>query len=67
MPPVRILLVEDQEDSLTSLARLLRMSGYFVHTARNMTEALQVAAEERFDLLLSDHGLPDGSGLDLSP
>jgi CheY-like chemotaxis protein len=30
-----------------------------------MTDALRIAAEEDFDILLSDIGLPDGSGLEL--
>ena len=30
-----------------------------------MTDALRIAEEEHFDILLSDIGLPDGSGLEL--
>src|SRR2546421_11523500 len=61
----RILLVDDCEEELTPLAKLLRLSGYGVHTATTLHAALEVAADHPCDLLVSDLGLPDGSGLDL--
>ncbi len=61
----RILVVEDHEDTLRSMKLLLRRLGYEVLAAENMTDALQIAEEEQFDILLSDIGLPDGSGLEL--
>ncbi len=66
--PVRtlsILLVEDHEDTLRVIARLLKGLGHAVTTARGVGEALGLASLERFDLLVSDIGLPDGSGLDI--
>jgi two-component system CheB/CheR fusion protein len=62
----RILVVEDHEDTLEILIDLLRGEGYAVKCARSIGEALRVAGAEPFDLLLSDLGLPDGSGLDLA-
>lgn len=62
----RILLVEDHKDTLTIMARLLRSFGYGVTTASSVGEAIQLAKHESFDILLSDIGLPDGSGLDLA-
>ena len=47
------------------IARLLKRLGYAVTTARGVGEALELASRERFDLLVSDIGLPDGSGLDI--
>ena len=47
------------------LARLLRSSGYEVKTAGTVADALQLSASESFDILVSDLGLPDGSGLEL--
>lgn len=44
---------------------LLTRLGYHVLAAENMTDALRIAEEEEFDILLSDIGLPDGSGLEL--
>jgi len=63
--PSRILLVEDHVDSLETMAKLLRRQGYEVLTAGNVREALETAAKEPLDLLVSDLGLPDGSGLDI--
>ena len=61
----RILVVDDHGDTLRSMQLLLRRLGYEVLTAENMTAALQIAEEQPFDILLSDIGLPDGSGLEL--
>ena len=63
--PLRILLVEDHKDTLRSLKFLLTRLGHEVLSAENMTEALHFSEAENFDLLLSDIGLPDGSGIDL--
>jgi len=43
----------------------LQASGYHVTTAESVEGALQKAAQEEFDLLVSDIGLPDGNGEDL--
>ena len=61
----RILVVDDHLDTLRSMKLLLTRLGYQVLAAENMTEALRIAEEEQFDILLSDIGLPDGSGLEL--
>jgi CheY-like chemotaxis protein len=61
----RILVVDDHADTLRSMTLLLRRLGYDVLPADSMSEALRIAHEESFDILLSDIGLPDGSGLEL--
>jgi signal transduction histidine kinase/DNA-binding response OmpR family regulator len=61
----RILLVEDHEDTNRSLTSLLRRRGYHVRPAISVRSALDLAAQEEFDVLISDIGLPDGSGIDL--
>ena len=61
----RILVVDDHCDTLRSMKLLLTRLGYQVLAAENMTDALRIANEEQFDILLSDIGLPDGSGLEL--
>jgi two-component system CheB/CheR fusion protein len=61
----RILLVEDHPDTARTLARLLQSNGYQVRTANSMVAALQLAAADRFDVLVSDIGLPDGTGYEL--
>ncbi|HEY7214016.1 MAG TPA: MASE1 domain-containing protein [Thermoanaerobaculia bacterium] len=63
--PLHILLVEDHADTAEAMAELLSMLGYRVTAASNLAEARAAAKAERFDLLVSDLGLPDGSGLDL--
>src|SRR5262249_13198936 len=62
---LRILLVEDNRDTLQYLALVLRGRGHRVTTAERLSEALRAAGDQRFDLLLSDIELPDGTGLDL--
>jgi CheY-like chemotaxis protein len=61
----RILLVEDNEPTLEVLARLLTRAGHHVIPAQNLAAARQAASENDFDLLISDLGLPDGTGLEL--
>jgi CheY-like chemotaxis protein len=61
----RILLVEDNEDTAELLAELLQLHGYGVKTADTVAGALRLAEAEAFDLIVSDLGLPDGTGLDL--
>jgi len=65
--PLQLLLVDDHDESLTVLARLLRRCNYEVQTARSFAETMTIAASagHRFDLLIADVGLPDRSGLDL--
>jgi CheY-like chemotaxis protein len=62
---VNILLVEDHEDSREVLSKLLIYCGHEVATAANIRDALLLLGDLRFDVLVSDIGLPDGSGLDL--
>jgi DNA-binding response OmpR family regulator len=63
--PLCILLVEDDRDSLSALSRLLRLSGHRPLAAASADEAVRLAAAERCDVVVSDVGLPDRSGLDL--
>jgi HAMP domain-containing protein/signal transduction histidine kinase/ActR/RegA family two-component response regulator len=62
---MRILLVEDHEDSNRSLTNLLRRRGYQVQSALNFQSALDLSTKGEFDVLISDLALPDGSGIDL--
>jgi CheY-like chemotaxis protein len=62
---MRILLVEDHEDTNRSLTRLLQLRGYHVQSASNVQSAVAMSADAQFDVLISDLGLPDGSGIDL--
>jgi HAMP domain-containing protein/signal transduction histidine kinase/CheY-like chemotaxis protein len=62
---MRILLVEDHEDTNRSLTNLLRRRGYYVQSAGNIQSARDLSSKEQFDVLISDLGLPDGSGIEL--
>ncbi len=61
----RILLVEDHDDTRKNLEILLQRSAYLVKSAANAGEALKLAETNEFDLVISDVGLPDESGLAL--
>lgn len=62
---LRILFVEDHNDSRQTFARLLRHYGYDVFTALDYRTACTILGASRFDVLLSDIQLPDGNGCNL--
>ncbi len=62
---LRILLVDDHIDTCTVMAKLLAARGHKVTVAHDMKSALEKVEPDRFDVLISDVGLPDGSGMDL--
>ena len=62
---VRVLFVEDHADTARAMAKLLERSGYEVHWADCVSSAIQLAANRPFDVVVSDLGLPDGSGYEL--
>lgn len=61
---VRILLVEDHADTAELMGALLRREGYELRIAHSVRDAV-AEAQNGVDLVISDLGLPDGSGLDL--
>lgn len=66
-PPIqprhlRILLVEDHKDTRNSLQLYLRMANNEVLAAETAERALELAALHKFDLVISDLGLPDEGG-----
>lgn len=61
----RILLVEDHRDTRNALERLLRRHQHEVWSASNASAALELAARHKLDLVISDLGLPDVSGMEL--
>jgi two-component system CheB/CheR fusion protein len=63
--PLRLLLVEDHSDTARTLGRLLRAQGYSVVVVSDVSAATAAASRERIDVLVSDLGLPDGSGYDV--
>jgi len=62
---LRLLIVEDHADTARALSRLLGKAGFVVSVAGDVATALALAGQETFDLLISDLGLPDGTGYDV--
>jgi PAS domain S-box-containing protein len=62
---LRLLLVDDHADTRAVLSRLLTKSGHEVVTAESADKALTILDGGRFDVLISDIGLPDCSGYEL--
>lgn len=62
----RILLVDDNQDTVHSLARLLKLRGHEVATAFDGVAALKLAHEFQPDFLLLDLGLPGLDGYELA-
>ncbi|MDB6075490.1 MAG: domain S-box, partial [Verrucomicrobiaceae bacterium] len=60
-----ILLIDDHSDTLRSLARLLSRRGHTVTIADSCATALAHFANAKFDIVISDLGLPDRSGIEL--
>jgi len=57
--PIKILIVDDDEDVLIELERLLEGEGYSTVTAWSGQEALELSESSKFDLLLVDDHLGD--------
>jgi CheY-like chemotaxis protein len=63
---IQILVCEDEPLIRMNLVDLLEDMGHAVADAGNAGEALELAANSRFDILITDIGLPDMSGLELA-
>jgi PAS domain S-box-containing protein len=61
----RILFVEDHEDTRRVMERLLKHIGCTVVSASGVQEAIEIGETQPFDLLVTDLGLPDGSGIQI--
>jgi DNA-binding response OmpR family regulator len=59
---LRILLVENHEDTLTYLKQYLQQQGHEVCGVRDMASAIKAFSTASFNVLISDIGLPDGDG-----
>lgn len=64
MPPIRILLVEDEQSLIQLLQKYLNRLGYEVQAHSNSTDALKCfeTAPSSFDLVIADLGMPDIPG-----
>lgn len=57
-----LLLVDDEENVLKSLQRLLRRDGYTLHLATSAQRAFDILAQFPVDVILSDHRMPEQTG-----
>jgi CheY-like chemotaxis protein len=64
-PRLQILVIEDHESTNQVLVRMLHKAGYEVSSAKNGETALKALHFARFDVVISDIGLPDTNGWDL--
>jgi PAS domain S-box-containing protein len=61
---MKFLIVDDSEDTIAMLKDLLTIAGARVTTATNGAEALLIAAENKFDVILSDISMPGMDGFE---
>jgi CheY-like chemotaxis protein len=61
-----ILCVDDEENALLLRKLVLRKAGFEVLTATSASSALEIAASQAVDLVLSDHLMPGQSGVELT-
>lgn len=61
----RIFLVEDDLSLINGLSFAIKKQGYMLDVARTFREADQIWAEGKYDLVVLDVSLPDGSGFDI--
>jgi len=62
---LKILMIEDHEDTAIVMARMLEDMGHAVVPADSVASAVDVLTREKVDLIISDIGLPDGNGVSL--
>ncbi len=61
---IRVLLVDDEEELLSSLSPVLRRRGFMVEIAQSGDEALQLAGERNFDVIVLDIRMPGMDGIE---
>jgi len=62
-PPARLLIVDDEPESVTLISKRLQSQGYQMDIARDGAEALDLGLKEAYDLVLLDIKLPKVDGL----
>ena len=63
--PLRIFVVEDDNDTLAAIEIYLEQLGHIVFSARSKAEALKKIPRTNCQVLISDINLPDGNGWEL--
>ena len=62
---MKILLVEDDLSLINGLSFAIRKQGYELDIARTVLETEEIFADKKYDLIILDVSLPDGSGFDI--
>jgi DNA-binding response OmpR family regulator len=62
---MKLLIVEDDGSLSGSISEYLRLEGHICETAETYWQALLKTADNRYDCIILDIGLPDGNGLDI--
>ena len=63
-PQREMLLVDDEENVLRALSRVLRRDGYTIHTATSAAEGMDILATQRIQVIMSDQRMPGMSGVE---
>ncbi len=61
----KILIVDDEEDTLEACSHILGKLGIHVQTANNATQALRLIRENSFDIVIADIKMPGMDGIEL--
>ncbi|HAO92338.1 MAG: hypothetical protein A2X99_07280 [Deltaproteobacteria bacterium GWB2_55_19] len=59
-----LLFVDDEQNIINSLTRLFRRDGYKTLSALNMKEGLDIISQNRIAVVISDHRMPGGDGVE---
>jgi len=62
---LKVLVIEDHEDTAIVMARMLEDMGHNIVPASSVASAVDILTREKVDLIISDIGLPDGNGVSL--
>ncbi len=60
----KILVIDDEELIIKSLRKLLEKNGFLIYVAKNGQDAIVMAEEENFDLIIADIRMPGINGVD---
>ncbi|MCX6259318.1 MAG: response regulator transcription factor [Bacteroidia bacterium] len=62
---MKLLIIEDDRSLCTAINDYLKMEGHICEVAQNYRQAINKAADNMYDCIILDIGLPDGNGLDI--
>ncbi|WP_457642579.1 sigma-54-dependent transcriptional regulator [Persephonella sp.] len=65
MEKKKILLIDDEESIIKVIKKILEDNGFYVDTAKNKKEAVSKINKGKFNIILSDYRLPDGTGIEI--